>query len=187
MAFPPTPVDGEIYTTSSGSRYKYYLAQDKWMKDGMVPIGNTGYTGAQGYTGLQGPTGYQGATGLTYGVTGTINVIIDGGGSTVATGMKGDVTLPFAMYIDRWRLLAKETGSILVGLWRNSYANYPPTSADAMHIGETGPNIVAGIKNTATTANWMGATGASQDIVRVDVESSSSITMASLSLDYHKI
>jgi hypothetical protein len=108
MAFPVSPTDGQLYTTNFGSRYKYYLADDKWIKIGLTPAdqGATGYqgitgasgvnapqgvtglsgtTGAQGVTGLIGSTGYQGITGLK-GITGSQG--IDG-----VTGVPGTTGL----------------------------------------------------------------------------------------------
>jgi hypothetical protein len=162
MAFPVSPADGTIYTTALGSRYKYYSADGKWVKDGLVPS-------------------------TLYGVTGTISFVLDGGGAAVATGAKGDIMLPYNIAIDSWYLTARETGSIQIGLWRDSYANYPPTSAKAMHTGATGPYINAGIKNTATTAAWGAPTGASQEFIRVNVDSASSVGQVSMNLNYHKI
>jgi hypothetical protein len=150
--------------------------------------GLQGVTGVQGLTGIIGNTGAQGLTGKFYGVTGTMSFVMDGGGIALATGVKGDVMLPFPLKIDSWYLVARETGSILVGLWNSSYTNFPPTSANAMHSGATGPTLVNAIKNTGTTANWGAPTGAAYDIMRVNVDSrSTGIGMVSMFLNYSKL
>jgi hypothetical protein len=102
--------------------------------------------------------------------------------------MKGEIMLPFPLKIDNWYLVARETGSILIGLWNASYNNYPPTSSNAMHVGATGPTLVNAIKNTGTTASWGAPTGAAFDIMRVNVDSRSpSIGLVSMFLNYSKL
>jgi hypothetical protein len=62
MAFPISPVDGQIYVSAVGCRYKYFLTDDKWLKTGLVP-GDQGITGYQGVTGASGADALQGETG----------------------------------------------------------------------------------------------------------------------------
>ena len=59
-------------------------------------------------------------------------VVIDGGGSTITTGVKGDVNCDFAFTIVQWALLADQSGSIVIDIWKDTYANYPPTVADTI-------------------------------------------------------
>jgi len=155
-------------------------------------VGITGSGGGSGVTGIQGYTGMQGVTGVSppsvsVGSTGLLNIIIDGGGEAISAGIKGDLSLPFNFYIDSWKVYAKETGSILLGVWKSSYSDFPPTSSNAMHSGATGPNIVAGIKGTATTSGWGAPTGSAQDVLRINVDSASSVQLVSLMLNYHKV
>jgi len=193
MSFPTSPTDGQVYTTAYGSRYRYYSADDKWVKDGFTLAGVTGaagVAGAAGVTGLRGLTGVQGFTGVDgkdIGVTGTINVIIDGGGSAITTGVKADIRLPFGVKVESWNLVAKETGSILLGVWRDTYANFPPTSTKALHSGATGPTLAGAVKNTAATTAWGQPTGAGGEYIRVNVDSVATVQQVSLALNYIKI
>jgi len=183
--------------------YFYDATNEVWID---ISSGSMGMTGPQGITGPQGPTGPQGQTGSQgetgvqgetgYGVigpagpiggTGVINFIVSGNGTPISTGAKGNVTLPFDLQIDSWKLTAGETGSILFGLWRSSYADYPPASANALHNGSTGPYIVDGIKNQDTDlSDWAGTTGAYGDHIAVNVDSVSSITLCSMALNFHR-
>jgi len=58
-----------------------------------------------------------------------LNVTIDGGGGVIETGIKTDLVLP-SCTIEEAMLLADQTGSIVIDLWENTYANFPPTGGD---------------------------------------------------------
>jgi len=157
-------------------------------------IGNKGFTGIVGLTGMggggTGVTGIQGVTGAGYdpalgSITGVINLILDNGNSTLTTGIKGDITLPFGFMLDKWQMLSKETGSVFLSIAAGNYDNYP--YANMMHSGVTGPFISEGIKNLGDTSSWVGATGSLGEYVRVIVDSASSTKMTSLALYYHKL
>jgi hypothetical protein len=110
-----------------------------------------------------------------------LNYILDGGGSTITTGLKPDIVVPFTCTVTAWWMLADQTGSIVVDLWKNSYASYPPLVANTI-TGSELPTITAGIKGqdlalgTWTTALTKG------DIIRPNVNSCSSITYCTLYL-----
>jgi hypothetical protein len=110
-----------------------------------------------------------------------LNYIIDGGGSTITTGLKPDIVVPFTCTVTGWWMLADQTGSIVVDIWKNSYASFPPLVANTI-TGSELPTITAGIKgqdialSTWTTALTKG------DILRFNVNSCSSITYCDLYL-----
>jgi len=100
-----------------------------WYYAGYGTQGDSGYSGYSGYSG-SGISGYSGYSGVSGAETSAINFVIDGAGGTIATGIKGDVVVPFACNITEAWLLADQSGSISVDIWIDSYANYPPTVAD---------------------------------------------------------
>lgn len=62
--------------------------------------------------------------------------VFDGAGGPVGAGMRGDVSVPFASTITSWVLLADQPGSLVVDIWKDAYANYPPrppTRSPARH------------------------------------------------------
>ena len=66
-------------------------------------------------------------------VTSAMAFVIDGGGATITTGVKGDLPpMPFAGTITGAALVADQTGSISVEVWKDTMANFPPTGADIM-------------------------------------------------------
>jgi len=151
--------------------------------------GTNGTNGAIGVTGLQGTTGLRGITGIVgLGLTGVLNITVGGLGTYITTGYKTDITLPFNLSFCEWSVLNDVAGSILYGVWRDTYANFPPTSADAMHSGATGPNTVLAAKNKLTgLSTWGAPTGAEGDVVRINVDSATGIQRSVLSLRYFKI
>lgn len=167
MPFPVSPVDGQEYQTTFGSRYKYYQTDDKWVKIGFPLYGVTGPEGLEG------------------GYTGVLNITVEGGTNVVSTGTKTNMTMPFDMTLDSWRVLASDTGTIYFSLYKGTYDDYPP--ATKMHGGLTGPHIVAGIKDQETNlSGWTGPSLGSGEILRVDVDGAQTITNATLSMVYHK-
>lgn len=116
-----------------------------------------------------------------------IGITIDGGGSAITTGVKGDVYVPYDCTITDWTILADQTGSIEIDVWVDTYANYPPTVADTI-MGGTGssPRIVSADKAQAgdftdSPAADLG-TIAAGSTVRFNVNSASTITRATLTL-----
>ena len=112
---------------------------------------------------------------------GNINFLIDGGGSVITTGIKGDIEIPFDCTIISVSLLADQSGSIKVDIWKDSYTNYPPTDADTI-TGGNEPEISSGIKDQdSTLTSWTTSLSAG-DILRINVDSVSTIQRCTLSL-----
>lgn len=100
----------------------------------------------------------------------SINFIIDGGGSAITTGVKGYVQIDFDCTIDSVTLLADQTGSIVVDIWNDTYANYPPTDADSITASAV-PTISSATKSTdATLTGWTTSISAG-DILGFNVDS----------------
>lgn len=114
----------------------------------------------------------------------TINFVIDGAGSEIADGIKGDLMIDFACTINSWTLLADVSGAIVIDIWKDTYANYPPTDADAMPGGGKEPTITAsGTKAQDTSiTDWTSDDIAAGDILRFNVDSCTSITRCTLAL-----
>lgn len=111
----------------------------------------------------------------------TINVIIDGAGAVIASGVKGDIEIPFPLVVLGWTLLADQSGSIVIDLWKDTYANYPPTVADTV-TGTEKPTLASTIKNQDLTLTSWNRVWASGDIVRFNVDSAATILRISLSI-----
>ena len=111
--------------------------------------------------------------------TASFGITIDGGGSAITTGVKGYVTIPFGMTITGWDILADQNGSIVIDVWKDTYANYPPTVADTI-AGTEKPTISATNKNQdASLSTWSTAVVAG-DVVGFNVDSVSALTRVTL-------
>jgi hypothetical protein len=140
-----------------------------------------------------------GATGTAYGTVGqalisagnappvyttqyvSAGYVIDGGGLPIAPGIKGDITIPFGCAIIEWTLLADVAGSIVVDIWKDTYANYPPTVLDTI-TGSALPTITAANKGQSSTLTGWTANIAAGDTLRFNVNSCATITRVTLSL-----
>lgn len=107
--------------------------------------------------------------------------LIDGAGSTITTGIKGDIRIPFAGTITGAYLFADQSGSIVIDLWKDTQANFPPTVADT--ITASAKPTLSSATNVADTTltGWTTAVSAG-DIIRVNVDSVSTVTRVSLAL-----
>lgn len=80
--------------------------------------------------------------------------IIDGGGATITTGEKGHVEIPFGAVIQEVRLLADQSGSIVVDIWKDNFANFPPAVADSI-TASAKPTISSATKSEdKTLVGW---------------------------------
>lgn len=111
----------------------------------------------------------------------TITAIIDGGGSAITTGIKGDLEIPFGCTIQRLTMLADQTGSIVVDIWRDTYTNYPPVDADSITASAPATISSATKSRDSTLTGWNTAITA-DSILRFNVDSCSSITRVCISL-----
>ena len=106
--------------------------------------------------------------------------VIDGGGSTITTGIKPDVGAPYAAKVTRWDIFGDQTGSIVVDGWKDTYANYPPLVGDSFTTSEK-PTISASTKGQDTSLNGgSGWTFAQGDVIRHNVDSVTSLTRATI-------
>lgn len=111
----------------------------------------------------------------------TIPFFIDGGGSAITTGIKGWVQVDFDCTINQVTLLADQTGSIVVDIWKDTYANYPPTDADSITASAV-PTISSGTKSQdATLTGWTTSISAG-DVFYFNVDSAATIEKCLVSL-----
>ena len=107
--------------------------------------------------------------------------MIQGASGVIATGVSGDVRVDFPCTIVGWTLLADQTGSIQIDIWKDTYANYPPTVADTITAAAK-PLISSGVKNSSTTLSGWTTTIAAGDTLRFNVDSVTAINRVTLAL-----
>lgn len=127
---------------------------------------------------------------LLGGVTGnarvaSISVDFDGTGDVIVAGTSLQLRVPFACTITDVTALADQTGSIVVDIQKDTYANYPPTGADSI-CASAKPTISAAAKSTDSTLTGWTTSIAAGDILRFYVDSCSTITRATIALTVSK-
>lgn len=111
----------------------------------------------------------------------SIEVTIDGGGVVITAGTELDVQMPWAMTLQSVTLLADQSGSLELDVWKDTYANYPPTIGDTITASAL-PTLTAAIKSTDAVLTGWTTSLAKGDCVRVHVNSAASITRVLLCL-----
>lgn len=110
-----------------------------------------------------------------------VNFVIDGGGSAITTGIKGDIVIPFTGTINQVTLLADATGSIVIDLWKDTYANFPPVVGDSI-VASAKPTLSSAAKSQDSTLTGWTTTVAAGDIIRVNVDSAATVQRVTLAL-----
>jgi len=116
---------------------------------------------------------------------GAVGIVIDGGGSAITTGVKGFVEVPFACTITAATLLstdsASTTGSIVIDIWKDTYANYPPVVGDAI-TASAPPTLSSANKSRDTTLTGWTTAIAAGEVLGFSVTSATTVTKVALSL-----
>jgi len=117
----------------------------------------------------------------TVSFTDAIEVVIGDSVNTITTGVKLDLEIPFACTINRVTLLADASGSIVIDIWKDVYANFPPTVADTI-TASAKPTLTSAQKSQdSTLTGWTTAIVAG-DTLRFNVDSVSTVKRVVLSL-----
>jgi len=110
--------------------------------------------------------------------------VIDGGGAEIATGISGDLEIPFTCTIDQVTMLADQSGSIVVDIWKDTFANYPPTDADSITAAAV-PTISVDTDSQDSTLTGWTTVITEGDTLRFNVDSVTSIEKLTLVLEVH--
>jgi len=111
----------------------------------------------------------------------TIQFIVDGGGSAITTGVKGDIMIPFNCTVLGWDIVADTSGSIVIDVWKDSYANFPPTVADTI-AGTEKPTLSSAVKNQDTSLSSWTTTLTRNDWLRFNVDSATTVTRVTIAI-----
>lgn len=104
-----------------------------------------------------------------------LNIIFDGGGVVLTTGVKAMFEAPYDLQISSGKLFSLDntSGSIEVQLWKGTYTN-PPTSAGNIHTFS--------LSSAAKSSKAVDLELSTGDIIFFKIESVTSIKIACLSL-----
>lgn len=113
-----------------------------------------------------------------------ITWVLNGGGSALTAGEKvtSDVQIPYAGIIQRWSVMApNEAGSIVVDIWKDVWANWPPTVADTI-TGTDKPTLAVARKAESVALTGWNLAIATGDILRLNVDSVATVTFVIVQL-----
>ena len=83
-----------------------------------------------------------------------LNVILGDGVNVITTGVKGYFQIPFACAITKVQLVGDAVGTVSVNIWKDTFANFPPTIADTI-VASAKPNLASAQKyEDATLTGW---------------------------------
>lgn len=116
---------------------------------------------------------------------GQFGITIDGNGSSITTGIKGYLRIPYDCEITGWDLVADISGNMIIDLWKDTYSNFPPTSSDTIAGGITGteiPKLDSQMINRKETLSSWNSTLSSDDWIAFNVLSSDTISRTTLTI-----
>lgn len=100
---------------------------------------------------------------------------LNGGASEIADAVVISRQVNFPCTIVAWTLLANVSGSIVLDIWKDSLANYPPTVADTI-TASAKPTISSGTNATSSTLTGWTTSISAGDVLTVHVDSCTTIT-----------
>jgi hypothetical protein len=119
-------------------------------------------------------------------LSGQLTAVFDGGGSVLSTGSKSlYLQSPYSGTITSARLFADQSGSIVIDVWKDTYANFPPTVADTI-TASAKPTLSAAQKSEDTTLTGWATTVTKGDIFEFNIDSVSTITKVVLVMEISK-
>ena len=196
---PSSPATGDIAVDSGASNFLKWYAGTGWKKVGTLPdpgangllartatdtLSARTITGTANHITVSNGDGVSGNPTLDLAanaVASSFGITIDGGGSAITTGQKGFVRVPYACTIAEWTLLADQSGSAVVDIWKNTMANFPPTVADTI-TASAKPTLSSQQGASSTTlTGWTTAVSAG-DVIGFNVDSASTITRLTLAV-----
>ena len=109
-------------------------------------------------------------------------VVFDGGGSVLSTGVqKPNPYLLENLTIEGWTLLADQSGSVVIDIWQQTYASYPPTVANTITASDK-PTISTATKGQDLAPTGWDTTLDAGSSLRFNIDSVTSITAVTLTL-----
>ena len=104
----------------------------------------------------------------------------NGGSALAASSDDGDrlwVRMPFSCDITSVEVTADATGSLVVDLWKDTYANFPPDNADSI-TASAPPTLSSAQKSQDTTLTGWATQISAGDYITANVDSATTVTNA---------
>jgi hypothetical protein len=95
------------------------------------------------------------------------------------------LTVPFNCTITGWVLTSRQTGSIVIDVWKSDYAGFPPVDGGTI-TGSAPPTLSSANKNQSTTLTGWTTTITAGDVLYFNVDSVTTIEECQLTLQVTK-
>jgi hypothetical protein len=114
-----------------------------------------------------------------------LEISLGDGTNVIAVGSKVRVYCPYAFAILGVTMGADQSGSVVVDIWKDTHANYPPTNADSI-TASAKPTISAATKSQDNTLTGWTKTVDADTWLFFNVDSCSTITQVTLALKINR-
>ena len=118
---------------------------------------------------------------------GCLGITIDGAGSVITTGLKGYLYVPYDCIVDCWGVIADQSGSIVVDVWRGSTPLTIPTSASDSIAGSEKPTLSSQQSAVDTNLTSWTKNLVFGDVIAFNVDSASTLTRATIQIKVIKV
>ena len=116
----------------------------------------------------------------------TLGYTFNGGGSAISSGEQGDTPgSPHAGVIERVEILLDQSATMQVDIWKDTYANFPPTDADSITASAVPATSAADKYEDETLTGWT-TTISQGDILRFNVDSNDNAQRGVISVRIRK-
>jgi hypothetical protein len=103
-------------------------------------------------------------------------------GTAITSGVKNYLYISQPFLILGWTIIADQSGSIVVDVWSDTYANFPPTVADTI-AGSEKPTLSAAQKNQDLSLSTWTFLVPSDNVLAFKVDSAATVTHVSIDFD----
>jgi hypothetical protein len=117
-----------------------------------------------------------------------IQVVLGDGLNVMTPGVKGDVEVPYNCEVVGWSIYegTGTAGTIVVDVWRDIYANFPPTVGDTI-TGSEKPALSAAVRNQDVSLTTWTKTLNKGDVLRFNVDSAATLKQVTVCLKCKRV
>ena len=108
-------------------------------------------------------------------------IVVGMGGLALLTGIVAYVEIPISMTITGWTLVADASGSLVIDVWKDTYANFPPLVGDSI-AGTEKPTLSSVQKNQDLSLSTWTTGITAGDVLAINVDSVTTIIQATLTI-----
>jgi hypothetical protein len=112
-----------------------------------------------------------------------LSLTVNAGSSTVSSGVKGIITVPFNGQILGWSIIANQSGSVVFDIYKDSFTNFTyPGSAINTITGTNKPQLSGSYKYESFNLSSWDVAVSKYDVLTVNIDSTADINVAILNL-----